>query len=306
MNTIQPLRGIVPPLITPLHWDRSLDLKSLQKTLDHVVHGGVHGVFILGTTGESSSLSMEVKTQLITATCSLLSNQIPVLVGITDCSFSESLQLASIAQRSGAFALVAAPPFYMNIGQEELVNYYSQLADQVSLPVFLYNMPSHTKVSLEIETVLALSEHPNIIGIKDSSANGAYFQSLLHLLRHKPHFTITVGPEEMLAETVLMGGHGAVAGGANLFPKLYVSLYEAALRKDFEKIHFLQRQVMEVSTQLYNFGNCKSSYLRGVKASCELLGLSESHLAPPLYSFSKEEYVEFKKRFERVCNQIDV
>lgn len=306
MNTHQPLRGIVPPMITPLNWDWSLDLNSLQKMLAHVVQGGVHGVFVLGTTGESSSVSMAVKTQLIAATCYLVSGQIPVLVGITDCSFSESLQLAKIAQEAGAFALVAAPPFYMNIGQSELVQYYKKLADEVSLPIFLYNMPSHTKISLEIETVLALSEHPKIVGIKDSSANGAYFQSLLHLLRHKPDFTITVGPEEMLAETVLMGGHGAVAGGANLFPKLYVSLYEAALRKDFEKIQFLQNQVMEVSTQLYTFGNCKSSYLRGVKASCELLGLSEGHLAPPLYLFSEEEYVDFKKRFEHVCGQITV
>lgn len=300
MSLTSPLRGIIPPLITPLNSDSSLDVKSLERMLSHVITGGVHGVFILGTTGESSSLSYAVKNQLIEATCKFVAGQIPVLVGITDCSFQESLNLAILAKSSGAEAVVAAPPFYMNLGQEELCKYFQRLADEVSLPLFLYNMPSHTKIAIEPVTVLQLAKHPNIIGLKDSSGNGVYFQSLLNSLASQPDFTLTVGPEEMMAETMLMGGHGAVAGGANLFPSLYVKLYQAALDRDFEKIQRYQKVVMEVSSKLYGHGNCKSSYLRGVKATCAFLGLSQGYLASPLYGFSESEMVEFKKKFDQV------
>ncbi len=300
MKLPTPLRGIIPPLITPLNSDSSLDLKSLERMLDHVIDGGVHGVFILGTTGECSSLSYAVKNQLIQETCKIVSGKIPVLVGITDCAFQESLNLANLAKSYGADAVVAAPPFYMNLGQEELCKYFRQLADEVPLPLFLYNMPSHTKIAIEPETVLELAKHPNIIGLKDSSGNGVYFQTLLNSLASQPDFTLTVGPEEMLADTMLMGGHGAVAGGANLFPSLYVRLFQAAEDRDFEKIQLYQKVVMEVSSKLYGYGNCKSSYLRGVKATCAFLGLSKGYLASPLYGFSETEMIEFRKKFNQV------
>lgn len=300
MTLSLPLRGIIPPLITPFNSDSSLDVKSLERMLTHVIEGGVHGVFILGTTGECSSLSHAVKNQLIEATCKFVAGKIPVLVGITDCAFQESKNLANLAKSSGAEAVVAAPPFYMNLGQEELCKYFQQLADEVPLPLFLYNMPSHTKIAIEAETVLQLAKHPNMIGLKDSSGNGVYFQSLLNSLASQVDFTLTVGPEEMMAETMLMGGHGAVAGGANLFPSLYVKLYQAALDRDFEKIQMYQKVVMEVSSKLYGHGNCKSSYLRGVKATCAFLGLSQGYLASPLYEFSESEMIEFKKKFDQV------
>lgn len=300
MSIPTPLRGIIPPLITPLNADSSLDVKSLERMLAHVIDGGVNGVFILGTTGECSSLSYAVKKQLIEATCMFVARQIPVLVGITDCAFQESLNQAILAKSAGAFSVVAAPPFYMNLGQEDLCKYFQGLADEVPLPLFLYNMPSHTKIGIELDTVLELAKHKNIIGLKDSSGNGVYFQSLLNSLASQVDFTLTVGPEEMLAETVLMGGHGAVAGGANLFPSLYVGLYQAAFERNFEKIQFYQKLVMEVCSKLYGFGNCKSSYLRGVKASCAFLGLSQGYLASPLYGFSNSEVVEFRKKFNEV------
>ncbi len=300
MSLPTPLRGIIPPLISPLNEDSTLDIPSLEKILNHVIHGGVHGVFILGTTGESSSLSYIVKNQLIEATCKFVAGQIPVLVGITDCSFEESLNLAILAKIAGAEAVVAAAPFYMNIGQEELLHYYNRLADEVSLPLILYNMPSHTKIAIAHDTVFELAKHPNIIGLKDSSGNGVYFQALCNSLRSRPDFTLMVGPEEMLAETVLLGGHGGVAGGANLFPSLYVKLYEAAEKRDFEKILMYQKIVMEVSSNLYGFGGYKSSYLKGVKATCAFLGLSQGYLASPLYEFSEKEMTEFRKKFDCV------
>ena len=295
-NQLRPMKGIIPPMITPLNPDLSLDTASLEKVVTHLMEGGIHGLFILGTTGEFAGLSYQVKNQLIRETCRLAGGQIPVLVGITDCSFDESVHLAEVAKEAGAEAVVAAPPFYMNVGQSELVTYYHALADRVPLPLFLYNMPSHTKISIEIDTVKTLASHPNIIGLKDSSGSGGYFQALCFEMKDDPAFTLLVGPEEMTAETVLLGGHGGVNGGANLFPSLYVDLYQAAVRRDFSAIQTLQQEVMSISKSIYQLGTYRSGYLMGLKTSMSLMGLCQECFAPPLTPFKEEEKEMLKSK----------
>jgi 4-hydroxy-tetrahydrodipicolinate synthase len=283
--------GIIPPMVTPLLSDNlSLDLAGVKHLVEHLVSGGVHGIFILGTTGESTSLSYKTREQLIIESCKAVNGRVPVFVGITDTSIEESVHLALIAQKAGAAAVVAAPPYYYGLGQEELYKYYWSLANQVSLPLFLYNMPSHTKINIDVKTVVRLAEHQNIVGLKDSSANAVYFQSLCYLL--KTNFSLLVGPEEITAETVLMGGHGGVNGGANLFPKLYVALYNAALAKDFARIEELQDLVMEISTRIYTVGSYGSSYLKGLKGALSALGIVNGNIAPPFTTFDEKEMVK--------------
>lgn len=280
--------GIIPPMVTPLLSDNlSLDLDGVKHLVEHLVSGGVHGIFILGTTGESTSLSYKTREQLIIESCKAVNGRVPVFVGITDTSIEESVHLALIAQKAGAAAVVAAPPYYYGLGQEELYKYYWSLADQVSLPLFLYNMPSHTKINIDTKTVVRLAEHQNIVGLKDSSANAVYFQSLCYLL--KTNFSLLVGPEEITAETVLMGGNGGVNGGANLFPKLYVALYNAALAKDFARIEELQDLVMEISTRIYTVGSYGSSYLKGLKGALSALEIINGNIAPPFTTFDEKE-----------------
>lgn len=280
--------GIIPPMVTPLLSDNlTLDVGGVKHLVEHLVSGGVHGIFILGTTGESTSLSYKTREQLILESCKAVNGRVPVFVGITDTSIEESVHLALIAQKAGAAAVVAAPPYYYGLGQEELYKYYWSLADQLSLPLFLYNMPSHTKINIDVKTVVRLSEHPNIIGLKDSSANAVYFQSLCYLL--KTNFSLLVGPEEITAETVMMGGNGGVNGGANLFPKLYVALYNAALAKDFAQIAILQDLVMEISTRIYTVGSYGSSYLKGLKGALSALGIVNGNIAPPFTTFDEKE-----------------
>lgn len=280
--------GIIPPMVTPLLSDNlTLDVDGVKHLVEHLVSGGVHGIFILGTTGESTSLSYKTREQLIVESCKAVNGRVPVFVGITDTSIEESVHLALVSHNAGAAAVVAAPPYYYGLGQEELYKYYWSLASQVNLPLFLYNMPSHTKINIDVKTVVRLSEHPNIIGLKDSSANAVYFQSLCYLL--KTNFSLLVGPEEITAETVMMGGNGGVNGGANLFPKLYVALYNAALAKDFAKIAILQDLVMEISTRIYTVGSYGSSYLKGLKGALSALGIVNGNIAPPFTTFDEKE-----------------
>jgi 4-hydroxy-tetrahydrodipicolinate synthase len=304
MKPINSFQGIIPPMITPLNSDLSLDVPHAEKLIEHMVEAGVHGIFILGTTGEFAGLSSDVKSDLIRLTCRQVKGRVPILVGITDCSFVESLDLAAIAKESGADALVAAAPFYMNIGQEELIFYYQKLADTVELPLFLYDMPSHTKINIEIETAVELSKHPNIIGIKDSSGNPENFRALCEAFQDQPEFKIFVGPEEILADTLEMGGHGGVTGGANLFPKLYVSLYEAFQKKETETVKKLQNTILFLSKNIYSNGTYRSSYLKGLKAAMAFEGLCQGNFAPPLFPYSEAEKAELYEKFLKVKDRV--
>jgi 4-hydroxy-tetrahydrodipicolinate synthase len=292
----KPLRGIIPPLVTPMLDENTLDLKGLEHLLNHVIAGGVSGIFILGTSGEAQNLSYAVRKELIRQTCRIVEGRVPILVGISDTSFVESISLANKALEYGADALVATPPFYYTPGQAELIQYYGDLADQLPLPLFLYNMPSHVKVMIEPETIVQLSKHKNIIGLKDSSANGVYLQKVMYLLQDRPDFTILVGPEEMTAGMVLMGAHGGVNGGANIYPELYVSLYQATCNKDFKTIAELQPKVMNVSLSLYNIGKYASSYIKGLKTALNLKGICSDFMPEPFHKFNKaeREFVEQK------------
>ena len=294
------LKGIVPPMVTPLTDNDTIDHQGVTRLIEHMVDGGVHGLFILGTTGEAPSLSYKLRYELIESVCKQVNGRIPVLVGITDTSMTESIAMAEHAAKCGAAAVVSAPPYYFAPSQQELIEFYTDLADKLPLPLFLYNMPSHVKVVFEPQTVKELARHPNIVGLKDSSANMVYFQSLIHLLKDDPGFSLLVGPEELTAESVMMGADGGVNGGANMFPKLYVDIYKAALDLDYERVRALQEQVMEISTTIYKVGKYGSSYLKGVKCVLSLLGICNDHMAEPYRKFRAEERAKVREILERM------
>jgi len=294
-NLQLPLRGIIPPLVTPLLNNDSLDLEGLKRLIEHTISGGVHGIFILGTTGEFASLSYKLREELIEYTCQWVKGRVPVLVGITDSAFSESLRLAKIAAQCGADAVVLAPPYYFAAGQPELLEYLHRIMKQMPLPLFLYNMPMHTKVKFMPETVRMAAEIPGIIGMKDSSSDLAYFKQVQYALRDRDDFTFMVGPEEFMAEFVLTGGHGGVNGGANMFPKLYVELYHAARNRDLDKIQTLQGKVMQISSTIYNVGSFGSSYLKGLKCALSVLGICSDFMAEPFHRFNEPEREKIKK-----------
>ena len=281
--------GVVPPMVTPLVDNEHLDVEGLERLVEHILSGGVHGLFLLGTTGEAPDLRYDVRRELVRRTCELVSGRVPVLVGVTDTVFSESLKMAEFAKGCGAAGLVAAPPYYFAAGQPELIDYYARLADAVPLPLFLYNMPSQVKVMIEVKTVVELAKHPNIVGLKDSSGNIGYFNACRYHLRDQKDFAILMGPEEAMGEAVLMGADGGVAGGANLFPKTFVDLYDAAVAKDVDRVRELQERVMRVSSLIYGIGHHNSSFVKGVKCALSLMGICSDTLAAPREPFNSSD-----------------
>jgi 4-hydroxy-tetrahydrodipicolinate synthase len=296
-----PLCGIIPPLVTPLKDNDTLDVESLERLIEHLIQGGVHGLFILGTTGEEQSLSYRVRQEMIRKTCRINNGRLPVLVCITDTSLVESINLANIAAECGASGVVSAPPYYFATGQPELAEFYEELVPQLPLPVFLYNMPSHTKVNFAPATIHRIAQNPQVVGFKDSSANTVYFQSVMYTMKDRPDFAMLVGPEEVTGECVLLGGHGGINGGANMFPELYVKMYDAAKAGNLEEVKRLQQYIMQISVSIYTVGQHGSSYLKGLKCALSLLGIiNDDCVASPFHKFNEPEREKVRKALEQL------
>ena len=301
MNFINPLSGIIPPLVTPLKDNDTLDIESLERLIEHLIQGGVSGLFILGTTGEEQSLSYRIRQQMIKETCRINRNRLPVLACITDTSIVESVQLANYAADCGASGVVSAPPYYFATGQPELAEFYEELVPQLPLPIFLYNMPSHVKVNFDPQTIHRIAQNPKVIGFKDSSANAVYFQSVMYTMKDRPDFAMLVGPEEMTGQCVLMGGHGGINGGANLFPELYVSMYQAAKAGNIPEVQRLQQFIMQISSTIYKVGQHGSSYLKGLKCALSLVGvINDDFVASPFNKFHAREREKIKQALEQL------
>jgi len=292
-------RGIVPPLVTPLADRDKLDHAGTQKLLEHVIQGGVHGVFILGTTGEAPSLSYHLRREFIQLVSETVANRVPVFVGVTDTSLVESLRLAEFAKESGADAVVLSTPYYFPAGQTELIQYIADIVEEVPLPLMLYNMPSLTKVWFEIDTLRTLAQHQQIIGVKDSSGDMKYFQQMLSLKELRPDWSMLIGPEHLTAEAIAMGGDGGVNGGANIYPQLFVDLYDAAMAQKHQQVEVLTQRVNRLQ-QIYSVGKYASRFIKATKCALSINGICSDHMAEPFNHFMPPQRAEVSDILSRM------
>lgn len=285
-----PLAGIVPPMITPLRGRDELDVAGLERLIEHILSGGVAGLFILGTTGEGPSLSYRLRRELIQRVCQQVKRRVPVLVGITDTAFIESVAVARASADFGADAVVLAPPYYLPEAQPELQEYLDHLVPELPLPLYIYNMPALTKVTIEADTLRRAMDNPRIIGLKDSSGDLDYFKNAAELIRrHRPDWPLLIGPEEKLLATLQLGGNGGVSGGANLFPKLYVQVVEAYRAGNLARAGELQQQIQRVSDSFYRVGKHASSIIKGIKCVLATKGICNDFMAEPFHRFRDTE-----------------
>jgi 4-hydroxy-tetrahydrodipicolinate synthase len=286
MQLPRPFRGIIPPLLTPLKDWQTLDVGGLEQLVKRLLDGGVHGLFLLGTSGEGTSLGYAMRRDILDRVSVMVGAKIPLLAGITDSSIKESIAIAEYAAEKGCAGLVLAAPYYHPISQDNLKKYLDRLAEHVSLPVFLYNMPSHTKVWFEIDTLREAFQNPKFVGLKDSSGDLVYFDKASQLMKNRPDLTLLIGPEHLLVSSMQLGGHGGICGGAHLLPKLFVNLYHALTNRDTEAIDRLEHRLQLLGT-LYN-GFQEASFLGNMKCALSILGICDGEFAEPLHPLPAE------------------
>ncbi|MDO5581488.1 MAG: dihydrodipicolinate synthase family protein [Planctomycetia bacterium] len=291
------LQGIIPPMITPLTDQDRLDLASLESLLEYMIDGGIHGVFLLGTTGEAPSLTHELRKQLIDAATKIIAGRIPVLVGISDTSFTETIQLAKTAEKYPVDAFVLTHPYYFPSYGPQFRQYVDHVLDAVSLPVILYNMPENTKVKFDLDLVRYALDRDGIIGMKDSSGDLDFFWRSCELAAASgKEFPILMGPEHLLGTSIRLGGSGGVSGGANLWPSLFVRMFEAAKGNDLAKMRDLQKKI-DLLGKIYRVAENGGRVFRGLKCALKYRALCSGITAQP---FTEPDPAEQKRIFQIV------
>lgn len=287
-------RGIIPPVITPLRDASHLDEAGLERLLEHLITGGVHGLFMLGSNGEGPSLSTAVQRQLIARTCRQVNGRLPVLMGISHTSLAESVTTARFAADAGCTAVVSTIPYYMPLTQSEVIGYFRELAWQLPLPLVLYNFPTLAKIPFEPATVEQLLDEPNIVGMKDSSGDLDYFARIVGVAKRRPGYSLLAGKEANLANIIELGGHGGVPGGANVWPQMMVGLYDAAIAQDKEGIVDWQSKVADFGKIYSVVGKHFSAGIAGLKTAVEIRGICSGVLASPILPVTAEQRAEIR------------
>lgn len=296
------LRGIVPPLVTPIGEEGRFDEYAMERLVSNVTSSPVSGLFVLGTTGEGPSL--DYKTRRIVVQRALRSKpaDVPLLVSITDTSLVEMLVFSNYVAAEGADALVVAPPYYLVPGEPEIFRWLDWLESNLPLPYYVYNMPGMTKVSITPKAVSHLLDFEKCRGFKDSSLDMIYLKKVLSITRKREDFSVFVGPEELLLDALIAGADGGVSGGANLFPGLYVETFEAFEGGDFARARELQGKICEFSTRVYALGGYGPSVVKGIKAGLSLTGITSRALVSPFDGLTAEQ----TKTVERAIEELDL
>ena len=291
-------RGIIPPLVTPLAGRDTLDQEGFERLIERVIGGGVHAVFVLGTTGEAQSLSYGLRREVIRLACKYTNSRVPVFVGITDTSSVESVKLAEVAHTEGADALVLTTPYYFPAGQTELFAYVKDMVPRLRLPLILYNFPEMTKVWFEIKTLTYLADFEQIIGVKDSSGDISYYKEVCKLKKMRPDWSVFMGPEALMTLSLDVGGDGGVCGGANVYPQLFVQCYEAKVSGDLNRAGELAEKIEEFQ-EIYTVGKYASKYIKATKCCLSLLGVCDDFMEQPFHRFRPEHRLMVQEMLER-------
>ncbi|MFH8218343.1 dihydrodipicolinate synthase family protein [Streptomyces sp. NPDC018057] len=285
MPLTAPLRGVVPPVCTPLDAQGDIDTGSLARLVEHLLAGGVHGLFALGSTSEVAYLTDEQRGAVLETVVNVVDGRVPVLAGVIDTTTPRVLDHARAAARLGADALVATAPFYTRTHPRETAAHFRRVRDRVDLPLFAYDLPVSVHSKLSPALVLDLAADGTLAGVKDSSGDEGSLRRLLVALGGRegraagpaPAFSVLTGSELTVDAVLLAGADGVVPGLGNVDPAGYVRLYEAARAGDWSLAAAEQERLAALFAMVDagpedEMGR-SSSALGAFKAALRLLGV---------------------------------
>jgi 4-hydroxy-tetrahydrodipicolinate synthase/2-dehydro-3-deoxy-phosphogluconate/2-dehydro-3-deoxy-6-phosphogalactonate aldolase len=277
------IHGVVPPTITAFDEDETVDYEATVAHARFVVDRGAHGVFPLGTNGEFPLLTPDERDGVVEAVAEEIDDDAPVIAGVGAASTRQTVAHAEHAESVGADGVVVVTPYYYPLDHEAAVRHYRRVAESVELPVYVYHIPSKTGNSLSLETLDALAEIENLVGLKDSSKDVPWLGQAIDA---HPEMTFLAGSDSLLFPGLEVGCAGMVSAVANAFPELVADLYEAYDGGDEARARELQSEVYDVRSALK-----RGPYMAGVKTALDLrdLGFDPGPLRSPLQKMDDDD-----------------
>ncbi len=277
------LTGSMVAIVTPMHDDGSLDLDAFRKLIDWHIEEGTDAIVVVGTTGESPTVDFDEHHLLIKSAVEHARGRIPIVAGTGANSTREAVELSEYAKKAGADASLTVVPYYNKPGQEGLYRHFRAIAEAVDIPQIVYNVPGRTVADLQTETMVRLAQIPNIVGLKDATANLERGADLLRQL--PPDVSVYSGDDATGLALMLLGGHGVISVTANVAPRLMHEMCTAALKPEPKKARELNNRLMGLHRHLFVEANPIP-----VKWAVATMKLMKQGIRLPLTPLAPENY----------------
>ncbi|MDI9545711.1 MAG: dihydrodipicolinate synthase family protein [Bacteroidota bacterium] len=290
--------GVVVPMITPLLNDLRVDTAAVKRIMKLF---SAHSIspLVLGTTGESSSVSRKESLRCIRAACRAKSGTQKVYAGLVGNELSELLDRSKMYADMGVDAVVSTLPSYYPLSADQMRSFYLTLADTLAVPVLMYNIKATTQMSLPLDLVAELSQHPNIAGLKDSERDPARLNECIQKYKNRSDFSFFCGWGAQGANSLILGADGIVPSTGNVVPEMYYKLYKAVLAGDTAAALHYQQQTDRVA-ELYQKGRNLGSSLAALKVLMKARSLCGTTMMPPLTALSAAEEKSITEQFNKL------
>lgn len=290
------LKGIIPPMITPMNEDESINIPELRHQVNRLIEAGVHGLFPFGTNGESYILSEKEKEEVLSIVIEETAGRVPVYAGSGCIGTKDTIRMSQMAQSLGADILSVITPWFAKASEEELYSHYCAVAKAVNIPVVLYNIPARTGNSLSPALVERLSAVDNIAGVKDSSGNFDNMLQYLEKTREKKNFAVLSGNDSLIYWNLLAGGSGGIAGCANVYPETMTAIYEQFMHGDLEGARKAQDSIRSFRN-CFKYGNPNTI----VKTAVAMLGYPVGKCRAPFNQIPPEGIAAIQSVLDENC-----
>jgi 4-hydroxy-tetrahydrodipicolinate synthase len=287
------IRGTGVALITPFNNDGTIDYDALKNLIVHVSTNGSDYIVVLGTTGETATLSKNEKKQVLEFVKANNPKKLPIVYGLGGNNTAEILEEIKAINFEGIKAILSVSPYYNKPSQEGLFLHYTAIADACPVPVILYNVPGRTAMNLQSKTVVRLSAHKNIIGVKEAS--GDLVQCMEILAGCPKDFMLIAGDDLLAVPMIAIGGVGSIAVLANIYPQKFSSMIRYSLEGNFKAANELLLGFTGLNPLLYTEGNPV-----GAKAALAIQGHIKNNVRLPLAKSSEELYKTIKVELGKI------
>ena len=297
MQNKKKYQGVVVPMVTPVTEQGQLDVAAVERIIAFFGNNQVSPL-LMGTTGEGNSVSSADGLLLVETAVKAnrqLSTPITIYAGLTGNCFAEQLRQADAYLKAGADVIVATLPTYYALTEQQMYGYYKLLADSITGPLMLYNILATTHMSIPVEVIRRLADHPNIVGLKDSERDLERMQQCIALSKGREDFCYFCGWAAQSAYSLSLGGDGIVPSTGNFVPDMFSALFEAARSGDFKEANRLQDATNEIA-KIYQSGRTLGQSLAALKVMMQTKGLCEPWMLMPLTRLSADEEEEIRQR----------
>lgn len=288
------LIGTGVAMVTPFNSDKSINFEHLENLTNHLIDGGVEYLVVMGTTGESVTLTKQEKDEVLDCVVGVTDGRVPVVLGIGGNNTKAVCTQLSNLDKTGLTAILSVSPSYNKPTQEGIYQHYAAISDSSPLPIILYNVPGRTSSNVAAETTLRLArDFENIVAIKEASGS---LDQCMHIIKDKPDgFLVISGDDNFSLPLIASGGDGVISVVANALPQQYSDLIRASLAGDFETARSLQYRLFDIVNLLFVEGNPA-----GVKCALRQLGVCEENVRLPLVQVSDKLREELSELIRNV------